>query len=255
MPFDAERMLCRLMDLPGRASRRLLGQPQIDYRAVLFDELRTRLAGREPSRVLEIGPRDGEDTKRLTSLNQKHTVLVDLPNREEWIRSWLPVLAPASVELLVGNLMYDTRIEALEPFDVVWCTGVLYHNPEQLRMMRRLFDLTKPGGVLVMESATARRPGLRHENVVEIWYPADKAKMRPLHISTNVTHLPSRRAMQSWMEMVGFEDIRLSACHRAVGRGLAADRAAFIGLRPTTTAKSATYYSSVGLNYEMGLSR
>ena len=33
----------------------------------------------------------------------------------------------------------------------MWCTGVLYHNPEQLRFVRQLFDLTAPGGHLVLE--------------------------------------------------------------------------------------------------------
>ena len=37
--------------------------------------------------------------------------------------------------------MYDPVVKQLERFDCVWCTGVLYHNPEQLRMIKKLCDL------------------------------------------------------------------------------------------------------------------
>jgi SAM-dependent methyltransferase len=183
-------------------------------------------------------------------LNPRELVLVDLPDKEERVRGWLADL-DGPVELMVGNIMYDEKVVALEPFDVLWCTGVLYHNPEQLRMVRQLYDFVAPGGVLVIESATARRGVLRDENCVEIWHDVSKATRRRFHVSTNITHLPSRRAIQSWLKMVGFDNISLSDCHRRVTRGLAADRAAFIARRPKEGLVG-TYYTRVGLNYEIG---
>src|SRR5262249_44080319 len=117
-----------IADLPVRLRRRLTGE-SVDYRDVLFQELVRRLAGVRPKRVLEIGPRDGEDSRRLVTLGPDRLVLVDLPNQEERIRTWLPGLEGAAVELVVGNVMYDPRFGSIEPFDVIWCTGVLYHNP------------------------------------------------------------------------------------------------------------------------------
>src|SRR5262245_17997209 len=70
---------------------------------------------------------------------------------------------------------------------------VLYHNPEQLRMIRRLWDLLKPGGVLVLESAVTRRRALLGENCVEIISPPSEAVMKKYHLSLNITHLPSSR--------------------------------------------------------------
>lgn len=228
--MDIERSGAAALDLPARVCRRLGLAPTPDYRALLFEELKARLAT-PPRRVLEIGPRDGQDTRRLLGLQPERLVLIDLPNQEEHVRAWLKQLDAPNVELLIGNFMHDPRIAGLEPFDVIWCTGVLYHNPEQLRMVRRLFDLTVRGGVLVLESATARRAALRNEICVEIWHRVDKAEHRRRHVSTNVTHLPSRRALAAWLAMVGFEDIRLSPCHRRVSRALAMDRAAFIARR------------------------
>lgn len=240
-------------DLPVRVKRRLTGKT-VDYRQALYEELVRRLAGARPGRVLEIGPRDGEDSRRLASLRPAKLLLVDLPNQEERIRGWLPSLSGTNVELEIGNIMYDARFEHIEPFDLVWCTGVLYHNPEQLRFVRQMFDLTNPGGLLVLETATARRPRTRNENCVEVWYPPDKAAGRAYHVSTNVTHLPSAKAVHAWMEMIGFDEIERSACHRAVGRALAADRVAYIARRPIGET-SAVYYEHLGHDFLIGRSR
>lgn len=247
-------LLDSFLDLFTRAWRRAKGLPGPDYRELLFQDLRTRLAGRRPSRILEIGPRDGEDTKRLLSLNPDSLVLVDLPDKETRVRQWLGTLNAPEVEFIVGNIMYDENCATLAPFDVVWCTGVLYHNPEQLRMIKRLFDLTCKAGVLVIESATARRRHLRDDNCVEIWYGVPKETHSTHHVSVNVTHLPSWQAIQSWLGMVGFEDIRRADCLRRVLRKLGRDRAAFIARRPEHEV-SAAYYAIAGLDYQIGKAR
>jgi SAM-dependent methyltransferase len=152
--------------------RRLLGGPPPgDYRAYLFEELVAYLGGRRPKRILEIGPKDGQNTQRLLTLDPERLTLLDLPRLEASNRVWLDRF----LEYVSANLMYSETVSRLEPFDVVWCTGVLYHNPEQLRMVRRLADLVKPGGVLVLESATTRRPRLRAANCVEVLYPPSEA--------------------------------------------------------------------------------
>lgn len=242
-----------LADLPIRVWRRLRHQ-EVDYRNLLFDDLVRRLPTARPSRILEIGPRDGHDTKRLSLLNPKELVLVDLPNQRATIEKWLPSIQGGNVELFFGNIMYDAQFDRLAPFDVVWCTGVLYHNPEQLRFVRKMFDLTAPNGLLVLETATARRPATRNENCVEIWYPSDKQAGRAYHVSTNVTHLPSAKAVHSWLQMIGFSDIVKSTCHRSVTRALAADRAAFVARRPSEN-KPGVYYGHAGHDFPIGRAR
>lgn len=246
-------MLDALLDIPTRLRYRLQGGAP-DYREFLFRELTLRLGDRFVSRALEIGPRDGVDSKRLLTLDPEKLVLVDLPDKQERIQGWITQLPADKVELIIGNIMYDDQARNFEPFDVVWCTGVLYHNPEQLRMIRQLFDFVKPGGVLVIESATARRRGTRDENCVEIWQGVDKATMQRHHVSTNITHLPSRRAIQAWLEMVGFVDVQASNCHRKITRRLGRNRAAFIARRPEID-RTHGYYASVGLNYDIGNAR
>jgi SAM-dependent methyltransferase len=233
--------------------RRARGWTGRDYRDLLFDEVAARIAGRRALRILEIGPKDGKDTAHLLTLDPAHLLLIDLEDKKDEIEQWYPKIARPSLTLRYGNLMYESWVEELEPFDLVWCTGVLYHNPEQLRMISKLFDLTKPGGLLVIESATARRRALRDENCVELWYPPpDAAIKRKHHISGNVTHLPSRKAIESWLALAGFEEIRLSDCHRRQSRALARVRAAFVATRGD---KAGIYYSVRGHHYEVGKSR
>jgi SAM-dependent methyltransferase len=241
------------IDLFVRISRRLRSA-QPDYREFLFQDLIKRLDSTRPKRILEIGPRDGEDTLRLLTLNPDRLVLVDLPDKKDRVNGWLQKLNTPNVDLVIGNIMYDDQWESIEPFDVVWCTGVLYHNPEQLRMVRRLFELTKLGGILVIESATARRRATRDENCVEIWHGIDKSVHRKYHVSKNISHLPSKSAIRSWLEMVGFKNVYSSSCHRQVLRRLEKTRGAFIAERPQEDQGSA-YYNLVGLNYPIGKAR
>lgn len=242
-----------LGDLPTRLLRRLRGD-SVDYRSFLFEDLKRRLGGKKPRRILEIGPRDGEDTRRLASLGADKIILVDLANQKSKIEGWLPTLGGAPIELVIGNFMYDDSFNKIEPFDVVWCTGVLYHNPEQLRFIRQLFDVTSPEGLLVIETATARRSATRNENCVEIWFPPDKPASREVHLSVNITHLPSARAVDSWLHMIGFSDIERSRCHRRVSRSLAADRVAFTATRKSE-GEIGIYYGVHGHEFPIARTR
>src|SRR4051812_19433248 len=100
--MDLGRSFLFLCDLPVRVRRRLRGE-RADYRAFLFEDLLRRLGSTKPRRVLEIGPRDGEDTQRLATLGAEEIVLVDLPNQKERIETWLPKLAGAPVKMIYGN--------------------------------------------------------------------------------------------------------------------------------------------------------
>src|SRR5438874_48671 len=87
-------------------------------------------------RILEIGPKHGEDSRLLASLEPRDLVLLDLPEKDALVESWISELDARYVS---GNLLYLTPAElaGLGTFDLVWCLGVLYHNAEQLRRLRR----------------------------------------------------------------------------------------------------------------------
>jgi SAM-dependent methyltransferase len=245
-------LLHRCLDFPGRVLRRLRHDDR-DYRLFLFEHLQARLDGRRPGRVLEVGPRDGVDSARLATLNPERLILADLPHAKETLEAALAKRGILDkVELRYGNIMYDRVLEDVLPFDLIWCTGVLYHNPEQLRMIVRLFDWLGPDGLLVLETATARRAITRDQACVEIWHDVPDGLRRRTHVSSNVTHLPSRRAVAAWLAMAGFADIEHSPCHRRQSYGLDRNRAAFICRRPAQAIAEGAYYLHTQENYPLG---
>lgn len=251
--MDLGWRLAQIADLPRRVLRRAR-KGSDDYRRFLFDELVVKLDGRTPRRIVEIGPRDGVDTKRLLTLQPEKLLLIDLPDKQKAVEAWSAELGSSAIELAIGNFMYDARFADLEPFDVVWCTGVLYHNPEQLRLVRQLFDCTAPGGLIALESATARRAATRRENCVEIWTDVPPEERRRLHVSANVTHLPSARAVRAWLEMVGYTDIQTSTCHARISNALAIARSAFLARKAAGSA-GATYYAAQDLHFPIARAR
>jgi hypothetical protein len=166
-------------------------------------------------RILEIGPKHGEDSRLLATLAPSELVLLDLPEKDDQVMQWLPDIERlCPTRYVSGNLLYvepDVLAE-LGGFDLIWCLGVLYHNVEQLRLLRRLFHLTEANGAVVIESATTRNKRLADLNVVEIHWPDLYRGQR------TITHLPSRLAIKGWLEMVGFEQVRIEDVYsRATG--------------------------------------
>lgn len=184
---------------------------QLPYRKYLFDELINRYTDEyfKGKRFLEIGPRDGIDTFRLEELNPSEIVIFDLPDKTEKNLQWLKNLK-VNHKFIEENFMYlePDFFEKLGKFDLIYFTGVLYHNPEQLRFLQKLYEKLNFGGILVLESATTRKRQLLNKNAVEILYPTTYRG------TTTITHLPSSKAIISWLRMVGFQNIVNSNCYK-----------------------------------------
>ena len=220
------------MRVPALSARR---RREAGGARVVFDALRPELP--RGARILEIGPKHGLDTRLLATLEPHELVTIDLAEKAEEVASWLsevPVARHAE-----GNLLYMDERERgeLGRFELVWCLGVLYHNAEQLRLLRRLYELTAEGGLVVVESSTTRSRILGRRNVVELHWPETYRSV------PTITHLPSRRAIASWLEMVGFGDVRIRDVY---SRGLSRQRAVLTGRRARGSA-----YAGYGL-YEAG---
>ena len=132
--------------------------------------------------------------------------------------------------------MTQKDYESLGKFDLIYFTGVLYHNPEQLRFIQKLYDKLNYGGVLVLESATTRKRKLINENVVEIHYP------KTYRDTTTVSHLPSKKAIISWLRMAGFKEIHNSKCYEKENYNIKDIRFACIA-RKNEKDKPDSYYS------------
>ncbi len=206
---------------------------------IVFHELERRgaLARFAGGRILEIGPKHGADSRLLAGLGPSELVLVDLPEKNELVGGWLPELEQlVPTRYVSANLLYapPEQLAELGAFDLVWCLGVVYHNVEQLRLLRKLFNLTRTGGMVVIESSTTRDRGLADRNVVEIHWPT------PYRGERTITHHPSRLALKSWLEMVGFADVRIEPVY---SRGVRWQRAVLTAVR---SEEPRPYLSYVG---------
>jgi 2-polyprenyl-3-methyl-5-hydroxy-6-metoxy-1,4-benzoquinol methylase len=154
----------------SRVDPRFAQEIHEDEHRVVFDRLSRlgyldELAGK---RILEIGPKHGLDSLRLAGLDPAELVLVDLPEKTPLVREWLPqVQVIANTRYVEGNLLYlsPSELGDLGKFDLVWCLGVLYHNAEQLRLIRRLRSLCT--GLVVIESEIDPSS----ENLVRLHWP------------------------------------------------------------------------------------
>jgi 2-polyprenyl-3-methyl-5-hydroxy-6-metoxy-1,4-benzoquinol methylase len=183
------------------------------------------LDGFAGKRVLEIGPKHGRDSELLAALEPRELVLIDLPEKRPLVQAWLPALeGRATVTFLESDVLSldrDAR-ERLATFDLVWCLGVLYHNTEQFRLVKRLYDFCADGGRVVLESATTRNRRLARSNVVELHWP------RTYREVPTITHLPSRGAIESWLAMAGFSEVERPDVY---SRGLGRHRCVFTATR------------------------
>lgn len=172
---------------------------------VVFETLHEQglLDGLSEQRILEIGPKHGQDSRLLASLRPRELVLVERPSKHDLVTEWLPAIEAACPTHLIELDLLDVdeqTLHELGQFDLVWCLGVLYHNDEPVGLLGRLHDLCTPGGLLVLETSLTRDFRLRRKNVVEVHWP-------DTYRGGRVTHLPSRRAVASWLEIAGFREV------------------------------------------------
>ena len=225
---------------------RLPAQPErLMYRVELFNEL-IAIAGQETfqdKRILEIGPKDGLDSKRLASLSPQELVMIDLPEKRSGNEKWLSQI-DCPTEYIEANFMYMSPEDqqGLDKFHLIWCTGVLYHNAEQMRLLRKLYLLLEVGGFLVLESATLRgAKSLRNGRFVEIHYP------QTYRNTGTITHLPSIGAVKAWLDMVGFKQVHDSQCYQKHNKELIGQRYACI-CKKQADDEADSYYHVSGLN-------
>ena len=183
------------------------------YRYYLFEDLKQTYGVEKfnNKKILEIGPKDGEDSLRLESLKPKSITLIELPvvkNADHHLNKYYneylkPNLKKLKIEynLIFANFHYMSNSEynSLGKFDLIWCTGVLYHNPEQLRMLKKLYNLLETEGVLVLETSTTRNNSIQNEKVVEI-------------TTNGQYHFPTKKSLNQMLYMCGFDEIIESNC-------------------------------------------
>lgn len=106
----------------------------------------------------------------------------------------------SAVEPVVGDFM-TMPAGTIGAFDVVLFLGVLYHLEEPLTALRRVFDLTAPGGLCVIETEAVEVPGSRGRALCE-FFPADE-----LNNDASNWWSPNRAALLGMCRAAGFSTV------------------------------------------------
>lgn len=157
-------------------------------------------------RVLDIGCWSGGDLLILAGLGAQVEAIEEHPLAAATAQKLMKLVGcQAPVHSFSA---YQDKPEWKQTFDMVYCSGVIYHVTDPLLLLRICFAYLKPGGRLVIETKMQEGPGssCSYSGVVEKgwnWYA------------------PTHEAMGRWLVDAGFADEHVRVHTRSIGRLLA----------------------------------
>lgn len=177
---------------------------EIAAEALQYGLLPASLAG---SRVLDVGCWSGGDLLLLRGLGA-NVEAIEEHRKSAASAAGLCSLLDVSCPIVVASL-YEDRPAWRERFDVVYCSGVIYHVTDPLLFLRICFAYLKVGGRLVIETKAA----------------ADVSGSMCTYSGTLEKgwnwYAPNREALGRWLVDAGFDPAGVRVLRRANGRLLA----------------------------------
>ena len=151
-------------------------------------------------RVLDVGGGNGYHAWRMAGQGAGFVLVIDPSPRFYWqfqaVRHFVGDADDGRVHFL------PVGIEDVPPdlgfFDTVFSMGVLYHRPSPLEHLAQLHAALRPGGEVVLETLVVEG------DETTVLLPGDRYAAMP-----NVYFLPSSRALKTWLEKMGFKDVRI----------------------------------------------
>ena len=152
-------------------------------------------------RVLEVGPKYGIHSRWIDrELEPSELVFSDFASDQHLHEPWVAELR-STHRFVYGDLREARGLLELEPFDLVFFLGVLYHSIHHLPLLGMLNRVTRPGGTMLFETTIDPRP----DAVLRLrWVPdSGKAKAIP-----SVQALRLELAWTGWRKVTRFTDYR-----------------------------------------------
>ena len=152
------------------------------------------------ARVLEVGPKYGVHARWIdTELRPSELVFSDFESDSHLHEKWVDSLSIPH-RFVYGDLRNATELTELEPFDLVFFLGVLYHSIHHLPLLGMLNRVTRPGGTMLFETSVDPRP----DALVRLRWPDNgKAKGVP-----TIQAVRLELAWTGWRKVTRFTDYR-----------------------------------------------
>ena len=93
---------------------------------------------------------------------------------------------------------FESLPKQMNEFDIIFSMGVLYHRRDPQEHLQRLFEFTKPGGMIVLETLIIDAPDTT-ELIPEERYAGMK----------NVWSIPSPSLVIEWLHLSNFQNVQL----------------------------------------------
>ena len=152
------------------------------------------------ARVLEVGPKYGVHARWIDrELAPSELVFSDFASDQELHAKWVDSMRSPH-RFVYGDLRAAWGLLDLEPFDLVFFLGVLYHSVHHLPLLGMLNRVTRPGGTMLFETTVDSRP----DAVVRLrWPESGKAKAVP-----SIQAVRLELAWTGWRKVTRFTDYR-----------------------------------------------
>lgn len=111
----------------------------------------------------------------------------------------------SGVEDMVGDFATMNLDPLRARFDVVLYLGTLYHMADPIGNLRRLYEVTRPGGLAVIETQAMTIDGLEHVPLCENYGP-----LHPLSTDSSNWWSPNALALRQMLLAVGFESAEIT---------------------------------------------
>jgi SAM-dependent methyltransferase len=147
------------------------------------------------ARILEVGPKYGVHARWIDEqLQPSELVFSDFASDQHLHAKWVGSLTRPH-RFVYGDLREARELLDLEPFDLVFFLGVLYHSIHHLPLLGMLNRVTKPGGTMLFETTIDSRP----DAVLRLRWPPETGKAKAI---------PSVQAVRLELAWTGWRKVR-----------------------------------------------
>jgi tRNA (mo5U34)-methyltransferase len=200
---DYEKLeeLCRSL-ISWRTGPYQLGEFTVDteWRSYMkWARVSPMIPQREGMRIADVGCSNGYFLYKLSSLNPEIAIGFDPVER-----CWLQFALLQSIFRVPHLAFLPMGLLALDAFprffDFILCMGVIYHQRDQALAVKKLYEATRPGGQVLLDSLV-----VPHDEPLIITPPDRYAKMR------NTWTVPSAASLKALFINAGFKDVRVES--------------------------------------------
>ena len=162
------------------------------------------------ARVLEVGPKYGVHARWIDAeIEPSELVFSDFASDQHLHAKWMDGLRSPH-RFIYGDLREAHELLELEPFDLVFFLGVLYHSIHHIPLLAMLNRVTRQGGTMLFETTVDSRP----DAVLRLRWPPETGKAKAI---------PSVQAVRLELAWTGWRKVR-----RFTGYRLGSSEALFI---------------------------